>query len=131
MIDESLRLFPPVAIDMRYSTASAQALPPNSSRDEHGNGTSGPRYYIPPNTQILYNVLLIQRRKDLWGEDADIFRPERWLQGSTEDGDNAATQVGDGAKRVAKNPAMFAPFHMGPRLVRLLPHFEGKIPLSF
>lgn len=127
VIEESLRIFPPVSINMRYSTPSAQALPPYMS-SEHGKGTFGPRYYVPPNTPILYNILLIQRRKDLWGEDAEIFRPERWLHyESSGDEDEAVAQVGDGARRLAKNPAMFAPFHMGTRLVRCIPPLSKKI----
>lgn len=126
MIEESLRLFPPVSIDLRYSTASAQAFPLTVSNDEHGNDIFGPRYYVPPNTLILYNILLIQRRKDLWGEDAEVFRPERWLPMLAGDEEGVHAQVGDGARRVAKNPAMFAPFHMGPRLVR----FTASLPTN-
>ncbi|EIM90846.1 cytochrome P450 [Stereum hirsutum FP-91666 SS1] len=141
VIEESLRLFPPVAINLRYSTASPQALPPSVSRDVHGVDILGPRYYVPPNTLILYNILLIQRRKDLWGEDAEVFRPERWLgPASACDQDGADMQIGDGARRLAKNPAIFAPFHMGARLclgqnlaynevsyflIRLLQRFES------
>ena len=34
-------------------------------RDEPGQ----PDYYIPPRTRCLYSVLLMHRRKDLWGPD--------------------------------------------------------------
>lgn len=27
---------------------------------------------------IAYGIAALHRRKDLWGEDADDFRPERW-----------------------------------------------------
>lgn len=59
---------------------------------------------MPGNTPIMYLPLLIQRNPALWGPDADVFDPERWLQ----------------PERVAKftsNPAMFAPFSAGPRIV--------------
>ena len=28
--------------------------------------------------QIIYNVYVMHRRKDIYGEDADEFKPERW-----------------------------------------------------
>lgn len=34
---------------------------------------------IPSNTQIGVSMWAIQRDRDVYGEDADIFRPERWL----------------------------------------------------
>ena len=30
--------------------------------------------------RVGYSVLLMHRRKDLWGPDAHIWRPERWLE---------------------------------------------------
>ncbi|KAI0316903.1 cytochrome P450 [Amylostereum chailletii] len=47
--------------------------------------------------------MLIQRNKDTWGEDADEFNPERWLD---------PVRI----KRVTDNPFMFIPFHAGPRI---------------
>lgn len=34
---------------------------------------------LPAKTNVLAGAYLIQRRKDIWGEDAEEFRPERWL----------------------------------------------------
>jgi cytochrome P450 len=36
---------------------------------------------IPANTNVLAAAYLTQRRKDIWGEDALEYRPERWLEG--------------------------------------------------
>ncbi|KAH8887296.1 benzoate 4-monooxygenase cytochrome P450 [Thozetella sp. PMI_491] len=36
-------------------------------------------HYLPAGTQVGTNVLGILRSKKYWGEDADVFRPERWL----------------------------------------------------
>ncbi|KAL2022400.1 hypothetical protein VTK56DRAFT_5467 [Thermocarpiscus australiensis] len=35
--------------------------------------------FVPGGTRIAHNTLGIQRRRDIFGEDADVFRPERWL----------------------------------------------------
>jgi cytochrome P450 len=34
--------------------------------------------YVKKGMQVDYSVYVMQRRKDLWGEDADEFRPDRW-----------------------------------------------------
>lgn len=35
--------------------------------------------FIPGGTRIGQNIMYIQRSKAIFGPDADIFRPERWL----------------------------------------------------
>jgi hypothetical protein len=37
--------------------------------------------YVPGGTRIGYGGFSILRNKKIWGEDADVFRPERWLEG--------------------------------------------------
>lgn len=37
---------------------------------------------VPENTEIGANPYIIHRDKDVFGNDADIFRPERWLDDS-------------------------------------------------
>lgn len=34
--------------------------------------------FVPAGTLVGYQVYVLQRRKDIFGEDADEFRPERW-----------------------------------------------------
>jgi hypothetical protein len=34
--------------------------------------------FVPRGTQVSVNFGAMQRDKDIWGEDADHFRPERW-----------------------------------------------------
>jgi cytochrome P450 len=36
-------------------------------------------HFVPGGTRIGHNTLGIMRRRDIFGEDADVFRPERWL----------------------------------------------------
>jgi cytochrome P450 len=101
VINETLRLFPPVPLNLRESRAPSCLLPP---LDPSYPNDRRP-LYMPGSTIIMYFPLLMQRNKALWGPDADEFDPDRWLQ----------------PDRVAKfvaNPAMYAPFSAGPRIVR-------------
>lgn len=43
-------------------------------------GTNINNVYIPPQTQVSVSRYTMLRRKDLFGEDSDMFNPERWLQ---------------------------------------------------
>ncbi|RXW17143.1 hypothetical protein EST38_g8710 [Candolleomyces aberdarensis] len=103
VINETLRLFPPVPLNQRETRDAPCTLPPPDSTFP----TSDRRpFYLPPETIIIYLPILIQRNPALWGEDADEFDPERWID----------------PKRLGKyvaNPAMYAPFSAGPRIVRL------------
>jgi len=47
--------------------------------------------------------LLTHKRPDLWGPDAEVFRPERWLDPKLVD-------------KVASTPFMYSPFYGGPRV---------------
>jgi cytochrome P450 len=53
---------------------------------------------------VSYMFLLMQRRKDIWGTDAEEFRPERWLVDDMEDKD-----------RSPEHAIRFMPFNAGPR----------------
>lgn len=104
VINETLRLFPPVPLNVRESRASSCLLPP--SDPTYPEEDASMPFYMPGSTSIIYLPLIIQRNKALWGPDADEFDPERWLQ----------------PERIAKfvaNPSMFAPFSAGPRIVRV------------
>ena len=70
-LNETLRLYPAVPFNSRRSV-KATTLP-------RGGGPNGDRpVYIKANTEVQYSVGVMHRRKDLWGEDADDFKPERF-----------------------------------------------------
>ncbi|KDQ21543.1 hypothetical protein BOTBODRAFT_123337 [Botryobasidium botryosum FD-172 SS1] len=93
VLNETLRLFPPVAANERAS-AKAQVYVPQE----------GPPLYIPgPDVSIGYFPIHFQRRKDLWGEDAEEFKPERWI-------DEASVAS------ITADPFKFLPFNAGPRI---------------
>jgi len=52
-----------------------------------------------PNEKVVYSTFGLHRRKNLYGGDADEFRPERW-----------------GEERIRKIGWGYIPFNGGPRI---------------
>ncbi|KAF8483511.1 cytochrome P450 [Russula ochroleuca] len=46
------------------------------------SGTVIKELCIPQGTHIIISDVAYNRNRDIWGEDADIWRPSRWLDGS-------------------------------------------------
>lgn len=65
VLNEALRLFPSVPIDAKFA-ANDDTLP---------DGT-----FVPRGTVVMYNIYAMGRSCAIWGEDAEVFRPERWLE---------------------------------------------------
>jgi cytochrome P450 len=70
-LSETLRLHPPLPWNSRRSTRDT-SLPRGGGKD----GMSP--VFVPKGTETVYLVWLMQREPDIWGEDAEDFRPERW-----------------------------------------------------
>ncbi|KAI0425971.1 cytochrome P450 [Xylaria sp. FL1042] len=83
---EALRLYPPIPFEIR-ECEQATTLP---------DGT-----FLPDKAIIVWSLWAMNRSKRIWGEDANVFKPERWF---TEDG-----------KLMAKSPSEFPVFYGGPR----------------
>lgn len=87
-IKESLRLHAPVPLAMKEAVRDT-TLP-------RGGGADGTRpIFVAKGTEIVYHFHLMHRDREYWGEDADVWRPERWETG-----------------RPGKE---YAPFNAGPR----------------
>jgi len=41
-------------------------------------------YYLPEGTTVGVNAWVLHRNKDIYGNDAEVFRPERWLEATSE-----------------------------------------------
>ena len=92
IIKESLRLYPPVPMNNR--TALKTTMLPK------GGGPDGSSPVLVRRGELVsFGQSVIARRKNIWGPDADDFRPERW------------------EGHVTVNPFGYAyyPFHGGPR----------------
>lgn len=35
--------------------------------------------YVRKGRTVMYSTYVLHRRKDIWGDDADIFNPDRWI----------------------------------------------------
>ena len=80
---------------LRYHSTSGIGLPrevPPDSQGLHYNG-----YYFPPGTVVSVPTYSIHHSKEIWGPDADEFRPERW------------------ANLTPRQKNAFIPFSYGPR----------------
>jgi cytochrome P450 len=66
VVKETLRWLPP-AMDI-----AAKVVPPEG---DEWNGT-----ILPPGTEIGWNAIGLMRDPEVWGNDADQFRPDRWLE---------------------------------------------------
>ncbi|KAF2086764.1 cytochrome P450 52A12 [Saccharata proteae CBS 121410] len=70
-LNESLRLHPVVPGNSRTAIRDT-VLPVGGGED----GKSP--VFVPKNGLVSYSVFAMHRRKDLYGEDAEEFKPERW-----------------------------------------------------
>lgn len=93
VINETLRLFPPVPFDVRQSINGTTFVNPSGGRP----------WYIPAHTGITYSAFMMHRRTDLWGPDAQDFDPGRFLDYRLH-------------KYLTPNPFIFLPFNAGPRI---------------
>ncbi|KAM0253465.1 hypothetical protein ACHAP5_000494 [Fusarium lateritium] len=65
VVREGLRMWPPVA------GLGFKQVPPE--------GDTINRFFVPGGTQVGQGFYAVGRSRLVWGEDADVFRPERWL----------------------------------------------------
>lgn len=93
VLNEVLRLFPPVPYNIRRSLRDSHLPSPLSG--------AGP-FPIMKGVSVTYVPFIIQRRRDLWGDDAESFNPGRWLT--------------DSSRSPFLHTFAFHPFHGGPRL---------------
>jgi len=100
VISESLRLHPSVPVDMKQVLAD-DVLP---------NGT-----FVPKGSSVWYTAYGMARSKKIWGEDAAVFRPARWLE-----------------MKQPPDPYSYPVFHAGPRecLGKRLAQVEMKALLA-
>ena len=67
----ALRLYPPLPVNTRTAVRTT-VLPTGGGPDRKSP------VLIPKRSAVAYSVYSMHRRPDLYGMDAELFRPERW-----------------------------------------------------
>lgn len=94
IFNEALRLYPPIPFEIKQ-TQSPTTLP---------DGT-----FLPQDSVVVWCPWAMNRSRLTWGDDADEFRPERWLTASGGSADSLKVVV-------QKSACEFPVFNGGPRL---------------
>lgn len=112
VLNESLRLYPVVPGNARFANKNT-TIPV-------GGGPDGKSpVFVPKGGTVVYSTYSMHHRKDLYGEDADEYKPERWEK----------LRVGWGYLPFNGGPRIcvgqqFALTEAGYTIVRLLQEFE-------
>ncbi|KAG4425991.1 hypothetical protein IFR04_000935 [Cadophora malorum] len=105
-INEGMRLHPSIALTMPREVA------------EGGAAISG--IFFPEGYRIGINPAVIQYDKAVFGSDADIFNPDRWLHGDLVAMDKAMLHFGAGTRTcIGKNIALSEIYKLIPQVLRL------------
>ncbi|GJP40918.1 hypothetical protein CLOM_g581 [Closterium sp. NIES-68] len=102
VLNEALRLYPPAPMVMRQCIARTKL---------------SETLTIPAGCGVLVPVGAMHRRKELWGDDADEFKPERFA---------------NGISQAATHPLAFFPFTAGPHICigQKYSMLEAKVTMS-
>ncbi len=95
VLNESLRLYPVVPENARQATVDT-VLPVGGGKDEKSP------VFVAKGQFVHWSLYTMHRRKDLYGDDAEDFKPERWLD--------------QGDKKGLRVAWEYLPFNGGPRI---------------
>ena len=95
VLNETLRLYPIVPLDGRTATV-------NTVLPEGGGADGKSPLLVPAGAKVAFNIFTLHHRRDIFGEDAEEFKPERW--------------EGDSAGPMGDFDGAFVPFIIGPRV---------------
>ncbi|KAF3942314.1 hypothetical protein ABW19_dt0206010 [Dactylella cylindrospora] len=93
VVNEVLRLYPSVPFNTRTAIKDT-ILPVGGGPDQLSP------VFVPKGTNVEYSVYAMHRREDIWGPDANWFRPERWGE----------------PRKKGFNNFEYLPFNGGPRI---------------
>ena len=106
IFNESLRLHPPVPFEIKQ--CQVYTTLPDAT-------------FLPRESIIVWCIWAMNRSREIWGDDPDSFRPERWLSSpaataaSADDGHHHHEGSDNAVALIAKSPFEFPVFNAGPR----------------
>jgi cytochrome P450 len=78
--------------------------------------------FVPGNTIVGCNAWVIHKRPEIWGEDVDTYRPERWLEASDskrKEMEGMMFQFGAGSRTcIGKNISLLEVYKLVPSFLR-------------
>ncbi|KAF8549103.1 cytochrome P450 [Imleria badia] len=83
VIKEGLRFHPPLPHSLRIALQD-DVLPPSKPIWMNA-GEKTKEIVVPKGTEIVASIAAYNRDTDIWGEDARVFKPERWLDSGVAD----------------------------------------------
>ncbi|GMG55331.1 unnamed protein product [Aspergillus oryzae var. brunneus] len=104
--DEQAHRLPFLSACIREAQRYAPTMSQLPRYAPEGTGLELHEQYVPPGTSVSTSPWIIGRNKDLYGEDANSFRPERWLEASPEEErrwDHFSFHFGYGARKCLAN----------------------------
>mmetsp|Transcript_34424 Transcript_34424/g.73303 ORF Transcript_34424/g.73303 Transcript_34424/m.73303 type:complete len:584 (+) Transcript_34424:80-1831(+) len=110
VLNEVLRLYPSVPFDLKTAAQS----------DTWPDGT-----FVPKGTIVAYDIYAMGQDFSIWGDDAKVFRPERWLE-MKEPPDSYSYPVFNAGPRECLGKRL-ALVEMKACLATLLPHLSFKL----
>ncbi|CAI0447441.1 unnamed protein product [Linum tenue] len=113
VIKESFRLHPPIPL----------LVPRESTQDVKVQG-----YDVPEKTRVIVNAWAIGRDPKRWGDDAEEFRPERFLNSKVDFKGQDFELIPFGAGRRGCPGISFATASMEITLVSMLHRFDWSVP---
>uniref|UniRef100_A0A0D9VMW3 Cytochrome P450 n=1 Tax=Leersia perrieri TaxID=77586 RepID=A0A0D9VMW3_9ORYZ len=81
VLNEVLRLYPPSPNVQRQALHDVTI-----NNDNKNKNSSSQSVIIPKGTNMWIDVVAMHRDVELWGEDADLFRPERFMKEAVQGG---------------------------------------------
>lgn len=65
---------------IQVNSARKDAILPLSQPIRGLDGSEMENIFVPKDTDIMVGILAVNRDPAIWGEDADQWKPERWLE---------------------------------------------------
>lgn len=104
-LKEAMRLHPAVAMPLQ------RVVPRGSNEDGSIGRVIAGKFYLPPGTKVGMSAWTLHMSKEAFGDDAEVFKPERWLGEDRQELEKYNLTFGMGARVcLGKNISMMVSF---------------------